>query len=174
MARRTVAAVVLGLALLTGAVACDGGREDAANCGTADLRWKATRTSGNGRDAPAAVLSATNKGARRCALDGYPELDAHVGKAQGTTAKPEPGKGAPDRVVLEPGRTADFALFYDPYPRKGYCFMDGFLDPSLYVIPPRPARGDYGTPTELTDAKGRQLPAQICGDDVLIGPARLR
>ncbi|MFI8827649.1 DUF4232 domain-containing protein [Streptomyces sp. NPDC053431] len=174
MARRTVAVVVLGLVVLSGAVACDGGREGAANCGTADLSWRVTRTSGDGRDAPAAVLSATNKGAARCALDGYPELNAHVGKAQGTTAKPRPGQGAAARVVLKPGGTVDFPLFYDPYPSGGYCFMDGFLSPSLYVTPPHPAPGDTGAPTELTDAKGRPLPAQVCGDDVLIGPARLR
>ncbi|MCX2183173.1 DUF4232 domain-containing protein [Streptomyces sp. SKN60] len=174
MARRTVAVVVLGMALLTGAVACGGGRDGAAHCGTADLRWKATRTSGDGQEEPAAVLSATNKGGAPCALDGYPELDAHVGKAQGTTAKPQPGRETPDRVVLEPGETADFALFYDPKPDSDYCFMDGVLDPSLYVYPPHPAPDDHGTPAELTDAKGRHVPAQICGDDVRIGPARLR
>lgn len=167
-ARRTAAISVLGLAMLLGTVAC-GDHNRVADCGTPHLSWKLTRTADKGRGAPAAVLSARNTGSQPCAFDGYPELEARVGKAQGTTSKPKKGKAT--RVVLNPDHTVGFPVFYHPdVARDGYCFITGDLHPSLYVSPPHPARHDYGTSTQLTDAKGHHLDAQICDDPIKIGP----
>ncbi|MEU5535814.1 DUF4232 domain-containing protein [Streptomyces sp. NPDC020362] len=160
------------MAVLLGTVAC-GDHNSAAACGTPHLRWKLTRVTGKERGAPAATLSARNTGSQPCAFDGYPELDAQVGKAQGTTSKPKKAKAA--RVVLNPGRTIDFPVFYNPYGLPdGYCFITGDLTPSLYVTPPHPAPHDYGTSTYLTDAKGHHLNAQICEDTIEIGPPHQR
>ena len=171
-ARRTVTVCLLSLAVLLGAVAY-GDHDGVAGCGTPHLRWKLTRLTDKERGAPAAMLSARNTGSQPCAFDGYPELDAQVGKAQGTTSKPKKAKTA--RVVLNPGRTVDFPVFYDPHRvPDGYCFITGDLNPSLYVTPPHPAKHDYGTSTQLTDAKGHHLDAQICGDTIEIGPPQQR
>ncbi|ANP52456.1 hypothetical protein J2Z21_008954 [Streptomyces griseochromogenes] len=163
---------MLSLAVLLGTVAC-GGHDSAANCGTSHLRWRLTRLTDKRPGAPAAMLTARNTGSQACALDGVPELDAQVGKAQGTTSKPKKGKA--HRVVLDSGRTIDFPVFYDPHlAPDGYCFITADLDPSLYVTPPHPARHDYGASTQLTDAKGHHLKAQICEDTIQIGPPQPR
>ncbi|MFI8963932.1 DUF4232 domain-containing protein [Streptomyces sp. NPDC053493] len=117
------------------------------------------------------MLSATNTGTRPCVLDGYPQLDIHVGKAQGASSKPKGTAAAPPRHVLDPGRTAAYPVFYDPYESSpGTCFMPADSHASVYVSPPHPVPPDYGTPSELTDAKGRPLDPQVCGDSIEMGP----
>ncbi|MFC9929511.1 DUF4232 domain-containing protein [Streptomyces sp. NPDC127190] len=169
--RHTAAVSALGVALLLGAAGCADGHRAVADCGTPHLRWTLTRMADGGHPGdPAALLSARNTGTRPCALDGFPELDAQVGKAQGMESRPKRGATAP-RVVLEPGHAAGFPVHYRTgTDRDGYCYITGDLDPALYVTPPHPGRGEHGTRIELTDGRGRHLNAQICSDTLELSP----
>ncbi|MEU6085564.1 DUF4232 domain-containing protein [Streptomyces sp. NPDC047085] len=176
MARRTLAVSALGLAVLLGAAACgnDQGPADArpAACGTPQLSWKMVRLPGKPHKTPAATLSARNKGPKSCAFDGYPALSVYVGKGPSADAKPK--KATPVHLVLDSGRTIEFPVFYDPIGAPGDCDVSAEYNPRVDVRPPHPAAHDYGSPVRLTDAKGHQVRAQVCGPDMLLGAPRLR
>ncbi|MEV5876136.1 DUF4232 domain-containing protein [Streptomyces sp. NPDC052101] len=170
---------MLGLAALLGLTACGGGQGHShaaaapSACGSPQLRWKWTRLADKPSGAPAALLTATNTSSKPCAFDGYPQLQVWVGKAQDVQS--EPGKKAePVRLVLDPGRTADFPLFYQPYDvPRGSCWIAGDLNASSGVVPPHPAKRDYGSFVHLTDTSGHRLPAQVCSDTIQIRPPHL-
>ncbi|KUN05201.1 hypothetical protein AQI95_17135 [Streptomyces yokosukanensis] len=179
---RKAAVLVLGLAVLAGLAACGSGHGDsdsrgrarAAACGSPQLRWKWTPTADRRPGAPAAQLSATNKRSQPCTLDGYPQVKVWVGKAQDVYS--EPRKNAkPVRLVLDPGRTVDFPLFYEAQDvPRGSCWIAGDYDASSDVVPPHPAKRDYGSFVHPTDAKGHRLPTQVCSDTIRLDPPRLR
>ncbi|MGW2706284.1 DUF4232 domain-containing protein [Streptomyces sp. NPDC001340] len=145
-----------------------------AACGSPQLRWKWTRLADRPAGAPAAVLSARNRSAKPCAFDGYPQLHVGVGKAQDVESAPKK-EAVPVRLVLDPGRTVDFPLFYQPHdvPRMS-CWIAGDYNASSDVVVPRPAKHDYGSFVHVTDAKGHRLPTQVCSDTIQVGPPHLR
>ncbi|MEU1401846.1 DUF4232 domain-containing protein [Streptomyces sp. NPDC005728] len=177
MSRRTVAVSALGLVLLLGATAC--GQADSssdtriASCGTPELSWKMTLLPGKPHHTPAATLSATHKGSKSCAFDGYPELDFRVGK--GAEAFSKPKTSTPVHLELNPGHSIEFPVFYDPIGSPpGDCEIAAEYDPSVFVTPPHRAREDYGSRLQLTDAKGKHVRAQVCGaDDPKLGAPQL-
>ncbi|MCT9006069.1 DUF4232 domain-containing protein [Streptomyces rhizosphaerihabitans] len=193
MARRTAAVIAVSLGVVLAAAACDAadhvatrtttepprttasastGARRAAACGTRQLRWKLTRLTGNPRSASAALLSATNTGTAPCAFDGYPAVEVHAGKGPSVSSKPK--APAPVRHVLNPGRGIEFPLFYETSASPdGSCFLPAEDDASIDVRPPHPARNDYGTSIEMTDAHGRHLRAAVCGVVVQMGSPRL-
>ncbi|KUM89731.1 hypothetical protein AQI88_39410 [Streptomyces cellostaticus] len=117
-------------------------------------------------------MSATNIGGTSCAFDGYPYVEVYLGKGPSESAKPKTTK--PVRLALDHGRTVDFPLFYPASPlRDGYCSIPVDEDPRIAVQPPHPARTDYGTLLQLTDAHGRHLRATVC-DTMHMGSPRLR
>ncbi|WP_225829832.1 DUF4232 domain-containing protein [Streptomyces sp. NK08204] len=174
MAQRKATVLILTLAVLLGLSSCGGGHTRAAACGSHQLRWKWTLLADKPAGAPTAMLSATNRRARPCAFDGYPQLDVWVGKAQDVQSEPVK-KAVPVRLELKPGRTVDFPLFYQPHevPRES-CWISGEYNASSDVVPPHPAQHDYGSFVHPTDAQGHRLPTQVCSDTVQLGPPHLR
>ncbi|MGW2746630.1 DUF4232 domain-containing protein [Streptomyces sp. NPDC001450] len=160
--------------MLLGLTACGWGHTRPAACGSPQLRWKWTRSADKPAGAAAAMLSARNRSAKPCAFDGYPQLHVWVGKAQDVES--EPTKTAtPVRLVLDPGRTVDFPLYYQPHvvPRES-CWIAGNYNASSDVVAPHPAKHDYGRFVHVTNAKGHRLPTQVCSDTIRIGPPHLR
>ncbi|MGW1049364.1 DUF4232 domain-containing protein [Streptomyces sp. NPDC001118] len=143
-----------------------------AACGTKQLRWKLTRLAATSAKEPAALLSATNTGTTPCAFDGYPNVEVYLGKGPSVEAKPK--TTTPVRLLLNHGRTVEVPLFYPAAPlRDGYCSIPVDEDPSIAVQPPHPARTDYGTLLQMSDAHGRQIRATVC-DTIHMGSPRLR
>ncbi|KUN88875.1 hypothetical protein AQJ66_05220 [Streptomyces bungoensis] len=177
MSTRTTAVAAAGLAVVLAAVGC--GRDGAAAapararpaaCRTAQLSWRLTRLPGRPHH-PAATLGATLRGARRCAFDGYPELDVYVGKGPDVPARPERGAG-PVRVELHPGHTLEFPVFYAASPLPdGSCRLPADTTPSVSVRPPHAHDGSL---LRLSDARGHAERMQVCGTGMLLGSPRLR
>ncbi|MFJ8197815.1 DUF4232 domain-containing protein [Streptomyces sp. NPDC096152] len=185
MARRTLAVSALGLVVLLGAAACgkdhntatqpSKGSSDArpAACGSSQLSWKLALLPGKPHHTPTAMLSAAHKGPRPCAFDGYPGLEFWVGKGPSADAKPK--KSTPVRLVLKPGHSIEFPVFYDAVgsPSES-CDLLAENDPRISVTPPHHAAHDYGSRVRLTDAEGHHVRAQVCGpDDPLLGAPQL-
>ncbi|WP_369364842.1 DUF4232 domain-containing protein [Streptomyces sp. CG4] len=186
MARRTRAVCALSLVVLLGAAACgkehdtatqpSRGSSDArpAVCGSSQLSWKLTLLPGKPHNTPTAMLSAAHKGAKPCAFDGYPGLEYFVGKGPASDAKPK--KSTPVHLVLKPGHSIAFPVFYDAVgsPSES-CDISAEYDPSISVTPPhRAPHDDYGSLVQLTDTRGHHVRAQVCGpDDPLLGPPQL-
>jgi hypothetical protein len=174
MVQRKAAVFVLGLAVLLGLTAWGWIRSHGAACGSPQLRWTWTRPAGEPSDGSAATLSATNKSSHRCVFDGYPQIHVWVGKAQDVQSEPEKN-GGPVMVVLNPGRTVDFPLFYQPNDVPRYhCWIGAEDNASSDVVPPHPRKHDYGSFVHVTDAKGHPLPTQVCSDTLRVGPPQLR
>ncbi|MEU5537544.1 DUF4232 domain-containing protein [Streptomyces sp. NPDC020362] len=177
MVQRKATVLMLSLAMLLGLTACGWGRwghARAATCGSPQLGWKWTRLADRPAGAPVATLSGRNKSAKPCAFDGYPQLHVWVGKAQDVLSEPKK-KAKPVRLVLNPGHTVDFPLFYQPHhiPRR-FCWIAGDDNAGSDVVPPHRAQHDYGSFVHVTDAKGHRLPTQVCSDTIQLGPPHLR
>lgn len=175
MARRTLAVSALGLTVLLGTAACgsDHGSSDArpAACRTSQLGWKVTRLPAGQRNAPAATLSAENRGTKACAFDGYPAIDVYVGKGPSADGRPKKG-AAPVRLELNPGHTVDFPLFFEATAARGAdCEVSAAYDPSITVTPPHTQDGSL---VKMTDGKGRHVRAQVCGTDIELASPQLR
>lgn len=173
MSRRTVVVSALSLVLL-GAGACGKDHSTAAQpgkdspdahpvaCATPQLDWKMSLLSGKSHNTPAATLTATHRGPKPCAFDGYPQLDFWAGK--GPSAESKPKTSTPVHLVLNPGHSIEFPVFYDPIGSSpGDCELSAELDPRVSVTPPHRAAHDYGARLRLTDAKGKHVRAQVCG-----------
>ncbi|MEV5880537.1 DUF4232 domain-containing protein [Streptomyces sp. NPDC052101] len=186
MARRTLAVSALSLVVLLGAAACgkdhsaaaqpSKGASDArpAACGTPQLSWKMILLPGKPHNTPTATLSATHKGAKPCAFDGYPELSAFIGKGPAADAEPKKG-AAPVHLVLQPGHAVEFPIFYDAVGSpSASCNVSAEYNPDISVRPPHAAAHDYGSFVHLTDAKGRHERAQVCSSGMQLGAPRLR
>ncbi|MER6129003.1 DUF4232 domain-containing protein [Streptomyces sp. NPDC001795] len=144
-----------------------------AGCGTPQLRWRLTHLPDKPGTKPTALLRATNNGTTPCALDGYPELNVHVGKGPSVTSKPK--TTTPVRLVLKPRHAVDYPLFYEASAsRHGGCFIPAYNNPRIEVRAPHPAPTDYGTFVLMTDAHGRHVRAAVCGMTMHMGAPRLR
>jgi hypothetical protein len=143
-----------------------------AACGTKELRWRLTRLADKSSKAPTALLSATNTSTASCAFNGYPELHAYAGK--GPAVWSEPKAKAPVRLMLGPGNSVDFPLFYPASPApNGSCSIPVDDDPRIEVLPPHRAPTDYGATVQITDLHGRNVTPVFC-DTVHLGAPRLR
>ncbi|MFD7056132.1 DUF4232 domain-containing protein [Streptomyces mirabilis] len=143
-----------------------------AACGTKRLRWRLTRLADKSSKAPTALLSATNASTASCAFNGYPELHAYAGK--GPAVWSEPKAKAPVRLMLGPGNSVDFPLFYPASPApNGSCSIPVDDDPRIEVLPPHRASTDYGATVQITDLHGRNVTPVFC-DTVHLGAPRLR
>jgi hypothetical protein len=175
MARRTLAVSALGLAVLLGTAACGNDQSSSDTrivaCRTSQLNWKMTRLPGKQQNAPAAALSAENKGSKSCAFDGYPDIDVYVGKGPSAAGKPKKG-ATPVHLELNPGHTVEFPLFYEATAAPGDgCEVSAEYDPGITVVPPHTRDGSL---VKMTDAKGRHVRAQVCGIDIELGSPQLR
>lgn len=173
-AQRKATVLILSLAALLGLTAYLWVHPRPAACGSPQLRWKWTRLADTSASAPVAMLSARNRSAQPCAFDGYPQMHVWVGKAQDVESEPKQ-EAIPVRLVLNPGQTVDFPLFYQPHDvPRGSCWIAGNYNASSDVVVPHPAKHDYGSFVHVTNAEGHRVPTQVCSDTLRVGLPHLR
>ncbi|MFE9123688.1 DUF4232 domain-containing protein [Streptomyces sp. NPDC007172] len=106
---------------------------DTAHCQTAQLTFAVAPGSGaRSKGSQGAVtITLTNKGAKSCAMKGYPGVDLVGGPTRWSL--PRQTSESPSTVTVRPGATTTFVIFYLPFDQG-----DGqeFRPKSIVITPP--------------------------------------